>query len=156
MPGSLTSGFLWSRWLGKHSRHSRCMRNPQFCVSGKRPMPHFVCQFQHCYLINVNIFYISITKEPIATKKNAFIKTFWSTFNAFMITTHCVDKCENDCNCVMPKRVNEGVLGKIYLPILFRTAPSAPGQSHTPLPQFRWNNHADIMDMGTIFDCVWL
>ena len=38
MPGSLTSNFLWSRWRGKHSRHSRRMRNPQFCVSGKRPM----------------------------------------------------------------------------------------------------------------------
>ena len=38
MPGSLTSGFLWSRWRGKRSRHSRCMRNPQFYVSGKRPM----------------------------------------------------------------------------------------------------------------------
>ena len=31
-------GFLWSRWRGKHSRHSRRMRNPQFHVSGKRPM----------------------------------------------------------------------------------------------------------------------
>ena len=38
MPGSLTSGFFWSRWRGKRSRHSRCMRNPQFSVSGKRPM----------------------------------------------------------------------------------------------------------------------
>ena len=38
MPGSLTSGFLWSRWRGKRSRHSRCMRNPQFCASGKGPM----------------------------------------------------------------------------------------------------------------------
>ena len=38
MPGSLTSGFLWSRWRGKRSRHFRSMRNPQFCVSGKRPM----------------------------------------------------------------------------------------------------------------------
>ena len=37
MLGSLTSGFLRSRWRGKRSRHSRCMRNPQFCVSGKRP-----------------------------------------------------------------------------------------------------------------------
>ena len=36
MPGSLTNGFLWSRWRGKRSRHFRCMRNPQFCVSGKR------------------------------------------------------------------------------------------------------------------------
>ena len=38
MLGSLISGFLWSRWRGKHSRHSRRMRNPQFYVSGKRPM----------------------------------------------------------------------------------------------------------------------
>ena len=38
MSGSITSGFLWNRWRGKRSRHSRRMRNPQFCVSGKRPM----------------------------------------------------------------------------------------------------------------------
>ena len=34
-----TGGFLWSRWRGKrswHSRHSRRMRNPPFYVSGKR------------------------------------------------------------------------------------------------------------------------
>ena len=42
MPGSLTSGFLWSRWRGKRSRHSRRMRNPQFYVSGKRPMQWFM------------------------------------------------------------------------------------------------------------------
>ena len=38
MPGSLTNGFLWCRWWGKRSRHSRRMRNTQFYVSGKRPM----------------------------------------------------------------------------------------------------------------------
>ena len=38
MPGALTSGFLWSRWRGKRSRHSWRMRNPQFYVSGERPM----------------------------------------------------------------------------------------------------------------------
>ena len=36
----VTSGFLWSQWRGKRSRHSRCMRNPQFYVSGKKPMLH--------------------------------------------------------------------------------------------------------------------
>ena len=36
MPGSLTSGFFWSRWRGKRSWHSRRMRNPQFYVAGKR------------------------------------------------------------------------------------------------------------------------
>ena len=34
MSGSLISGFLWSRWRGKRSLHSRCMRNTQCCVSG--------------------------------------------------------------------------------------------------------------------------
>ena len=38
VPGSLTRGFLWSRWRGKRSRHTRRMHNPQFYVSGKRPM----------------------------------------------------------------------------------------------------------------------
>ena len=38
MTGSLTSGFLSSRWRGKRSRHSRHMHNPRFYVSGKRPM----------------------------------------------------------------------------------------------------------------------
>ena len=44
IPGSLTSGFLWSRWRGKRSRHSRRMRNPQFYVSGKKPM--VACPFR--------------------------------------------------------------------------------------------------------------
>ena len=38
MTGSLTSGFLWSRWREKRYRHSRRMRNPQFRLSGKRPI----------------------------------------------------------------------------------------------------------------------
>ena len=38
IPESLTRGFLWSRWRGKRSWHSRHMRNLQFYVSGKRPM----------------------------------------------------------------------------------------------------------------------
>ena len=35
MPGSLTTGFLWIPWRGKHSRR---MRNLQFCLYGKRRM----------------------------------------------------------------------------------------------------------------------
>ena len=38
MRWSLISGFLWSWWQGKCSRHYRRMRNLQFYVSGKRPM----------------------------------------------------------------------------------------------------------------------
>ena len=32
-----TSGFLWSQWRGKRSRHSKCMNTPHFYVSSKRP-----------------------------------------------------------------------------------------------------------------------
>ena len=32
------AGIANPRWRGKRSRHSRRMRNPPFCVSGKRPM----------------------------------------------------------------------------------------------------------------------
>ena len=35
MPGSLISDLPWRRWRGKRSRR---MRNPQFYVSGKRPI----------------------------------------------------------------------------------------------------------------------
>ena len=38
MSVSLTSGSLWNRWRGNRSRHSRRIRNPQFYVSGKRPI----------------------------------------------------------------------------------------------------------------------
>ena len=38
MPGSLTSGFLWSRCRRKLSRHFRSMHNPQFNVFGNKPM----------------------------------------------------------------------------------------------------------------------
>ena len=38
MPGSSTSGVIWSRWRVKRARHSRHMRYPHFYVFGKRPM----------------------------------------------------------------------------------------------------------------------
>ena len=42
MPGSLTSNFLWSRRRGKR------MRNPQFYVSGKRPMDKHYASLPLC------------------------------------------------------------------------------------------------------------
>ena len=50
MPGSLPSGFLWSRWRGKRSRHSRRMLNPQFYVSGKRPIDRYLEVFINHFL----------------------------------------------------------------------------------------------------------
>ena len=40
----LTGGFLWSRWRGKGSRHSRRMRSPQFYVSGKQVLVRGPCR----------------------------------------------------------------------------------------------------------------
>ena len=49
MPGSLTSCYLWNRWQGKCYRHYRRMRNPQFYVSGKRPIAQMeFCCFLYC------------------------------------------------------------------------------------------------------------
>ena len=55
MPGSLTSGFLWSRCWGYHSQHSWRMRNPQFTYLVRGPwytllsdLPK-VCQFPFRY-----------------------------------------------------------------------------------------------------------
>ena len=51
MPGSLTSGFLWSPWPRKRSRHSRRKRNQRFCASGKRLMASTkVLGFEHWQL----------------------------------------------------------------------------------------------------------
>ena len=50
MWGSLTSSFLWSRWREKLSRHSRRMPNPQFYISGKRPMEQYGFVYRVCIL----------------------------------------------------------------------------------------------------------
>ena len=60
MPGSLPSGFLWSRWRGKRSRHSRRMRNPQFYVSGKRPI---LCTRTNVIILshsNINTIFVAV------------------------------------------------------------------------------------------------
>ena len=53
MLGSLTCGFLWSRWRGKRSWNSWHMRNLQFCVSGKRPIHEDMCVF--CFVFGYTI-----------------------------------------------------------------------------------------------------
>ena len=56
MSGSLTSGFLWSRWRGKCSRQSRRMRNPQFFVTVRRPIDLCTVVIQPIYLFIVITF----------------------------------------------------------------------------------------------------
>ena len=59
MSGSLTNGFLCIRWRGKRSRHSRRMRNPQFYVSGKRPMQLQILVLYFCDAFNAFYFFAS-------------------------------------------------------------------------------------------------
>ena len=61
MSGSLTSGFLRSRWRGKRSRHSRRMHNPQFYVSGKKSMVLFPAH----------------VRSPLSTLVNHNISDYW-------------------------------------------------------------------------------
>ena len=45
MPRSLIISFLWNRWRGKRSLHSRRMRNPQVYVFGKRTIALFLPEY---------------------------------------------------------------------------------------------------------------
>ena len=45
MHDEIVNELTWIRWRGKRSRHYRRMRNPQLCVSGKRPIV--------CYVVSV-------------------------------------------------------------------------------------------------------
>ena len=58
MLGSLTSGFPLKSMAGKRSRHSRRMRNPQFYVSGKRPM---VVRAQSCRAWMLTLLWVLIS-----------------------------------------------------------------------------------------------
>ena len=73
MPGSLTSGFLWSRWRGKRSRHSRRMHNLQFYVSGKRSMERddfvgctLIRHATRCHILTILTFYICYASKQWA------------------------------------------------------------------------------------------
>ena len=61
MPGSLSSGFIWNRWRGKHSRHSRRMHNPQFYVFGKRPIERWVHVFIFSFHLHMPMFAAFLT-----------------------------------------------------------------------------------------------
>ena len=64
MPESLTSNFLCNRWRGRRSRHSRRMRNPQFYVSGKRPIGEvWFCMHPSTFAIDITQAYIAYIKR---------------------------------------------------------------------------------------------
>ena len=85
MPGLQTSGFLWSRWRGKRSRHSRRKRNPQTYVTGKRPM--------------ANILWWDALDS--ITNGSPWM---WGSFSA---PSHCLDKWRNIVNYTFGNKLHE-------------------------------------------------
>ena len=81
MPGPLTIGFLWNQWRGKRSRHSRRMRNPPLCVSGKRLM--------HQSLVNRNI--ACIFHKRVFLSSMTWISPWISIPN---VISHSMDSCQ--------------------------------------------------------------
>ena len=59
MLGSLTNGFLWSRWREKH-----------FYVSGKRPMAHKSGHACHCLNVRLLFKHINDTETQVAMIQN--------------------------------------------------------------------------------------
>ena len=91
MPGPLTIGFLWSRWRGKCSRHSRRMRNPQFYVSGKRPMCGVVHPRNMHTVYACDVLCLLSVKLPISSRITSFAqKQSHDYLSAYKIS-------QNDC-----------------------------------------------------------
>ena len=59
----LTSGFVWGRWRGKRSRRSQRTYNPQFYVSGKRPVHEGVYLINYAYSLVVHCFVVVILSD---------------------------------------------------------------------------------------------
>ena len=64
MPGSQTSGWLWSRWRVNRSRHSRRMRNVQYYVSYKRSIALFSHHMYHTNIFQTKIFVLAWNGDP--------------------------------------------------------------------------------------------
>ena len=60
MLGSLSSGFLWSRWRRKRSLHFRRMRNPQFYLSGKSPWMQPAQDFPRQNIVHIFSIFVTV------------------------------------------------------------------------------------------------
>ena len=92
MPGSLTSGCLWSKWRGKRSWHSRRMRKPQFYVSDKKPIAlsdkrncslfhaHYILVLDNTYCTHLHRNWPSINNHIIINHPMAFVEKIYRYF----------------------------------------------------------------------------
>ena len=97
---SLASGFLWSRWRGKRSRHSRGMRNPQVYVSVKRPMGRSkpqVTTTSHIYLsiVRIHTFHVVEKRKTIVIPLTPLGCGLWHYF------VSCMEHCGKKRHCIL-------------------------------------------------------
>ena len=83
MAGSLASGFRWSRWRGKRSRHSRRMHSVQFYVSGLRSITwtNDTQDLRRHRLQRVNIVILDEQHEKMVVTKTGGIIEFYLAAN---------------------------------------------------------------------------
>ena len=91
IPGSLTSGFLWSRWRGKRSRHSRRMRNLQFYISGKRPIHR--CIINSLAPGDVVVIFKGVISEHMLGMDFMTISCEIDLRTYMLISQHCFRQC---------------------------------------------------------------
>ena len=99
MPGSQTSGFLWSRWRGKRSGHSQRMHNLQFYVSGNcNNMTHSFMTKAYSYFVHWSWKLNGIYPLPYLNKMSCKQKQTFCTFCIDLFKTyhfvHCFKSCD--------------------------------------------------------------
>ena len=80
-----------SRWRGKRSGHSRCMRNPPFCVPGKRTMA-LICHVCCAHIGDVVSSTIAFS-YVIGGWKRYYILLYRDPFNWFYCMLHVYNRC---------------------------------------------------------------
>ena len=74
-------------WRGKHSRHSLCMRNPQFNVSGKRsmllPVASYTCMEPTLYIM-ISLRQLRFIASCLSCYDNHSIRINWAYLNAYI------------------------------------------------------------------------
>ena len=140
MSGSLTSGFLWSRWRGKRSGHSRRMRNLQFYVSGKRPMGRPGC-------IPYPIFPGQVKPLVAQVDSGKVLIYFFHTQLWFLVSERDFRQFKSDFQCFWKVITGKNTVKEVESIMGFHTKLSSPSWVCIPQKSFTiardfWNTNS--------------
>ena len=123
MPGSLTRSFLWSRFWGKPYRHSRRMRKPLFCVSGKRS------------IVGSNIYGLSFVSLWSGLCPDLFISLIYCC-----VYTCCRAQCYNEIS-VYEVMILHAILMLHYVAYARYFVRQNPVQIIVLSPNYKWTSY---------------